>query len=80
MSKRASYREGVRWIARNDNAGTEDRVEDVSYYVSTLLLADLFGKEPEVVGADVMRERARYLDEIKAECAAKAATSEGGRA
>jgi hypothetical protein len=42
MSKRASYRFGVRWIAENDEPESVD-VEEVAGYVSTLLLADLFG-------------------------------------
>jgi len=51
------YRYGVHWIAANDNAGTDDGPEEISFYVSTLLLADLFGKDPEKVGADVDRKR-----------------------
>jgi hypothetical protein len=66
--KRASYREGVRWIAANDNAGQDrpgdDDVEDiVSGYVSTLMLADLFDVEPERVARDVMRERRKMGDQ-----------------
>ena len=40
--KRASYRQGVFWIAANDNSGSRDTLADVAGYVSTLLLADLF--------------------------------------
>ena len=56
MSRRASYRFGVQWIADNDEPGDLDP-EDVAYYVTTLLLADLFGKEPEAVAADIVRRR-----------------------
>jgi hypothetical protein len=54
--RRASYRAGVRWIAENDEP---DSMEpgDVSYFVSSLLLADLFEVEPERVGRDVVRQR-----------------------
>jgi len=60
VMKRASYRVGVQWIADNDE--TFDRgqtVEDISGYISTLLLADLFGVEPARVAADVVRIRAK---------------------
>jgi hypothetical protein len=57
--KRASYREAVRWIAYNDDPGANDAQdpEVVVHYVSTLLVADLFGKEPEAVAADIVRLR-----------------------
>ena len=56
--RRPSYRFGVRWIAETDEPECLD-VEEVSGYISTLLLADLFGKEPEKVAADVVRLRKR---------------------
>jgi hypothetical protein len=60
--KRASYREGVDWIALNDNAhddgpGNPDGERNVAGYISALMLADLFGVEPERVARDVMRRR-----------------------
>ena len=51
--KRASYREGVAWIAMNDETGSGHSAEDIAGYVSTLLLADLFNVEPEKVASDV---------------------------
>lgn len=62
-AKRASYREGVAWIACNDDLGSADAmdVEQVAYYISTCLLADLFGKSNEVVAADVVRYRRKHL-------------------
>lgn len=59
---RPSYRVGVEWIALNDNAGedrpgNEDAEENVAGYISTCLLADLFGVEPKRVAKDVMRMR-----------------------
>lgn len=56
--KRASYRAGVRWIALNDEPCNLDE-EEVAYTISALLLADLFEVEPERVGRDVVRIRAR---------------------
>lgn len=57
-SQRASYRYGVAWIARNDEPEDRD-VENVAGYISTTLLADLFGKDQDVVAADVVRYRER---------------------
>ncbi len=72
ITKRASYREGVEWIALNDNAGGDSpktcgrdgeaqRVmrENIAGYVSTLLLADLFGADPLKVAGDIFRVRAQ---------------------
>ena len=53
---RASYRHGVRWIAENDEPDSLE-ADEIEGYVSTLLLADLFGKEPETVAADIVRQR-----------------------
>lgn len=57
--KRASYRDGVAWIALNDGAGDTDRLDEavVAGQVSSLLLADLFGVEASRVGRDVVRYR-----------------------
>lgn len=60
--RHASYRRGVEWIALNDEAGSSD-AEDVAGYISTLLLADLFGVEPERVARDVVRYRENELKE-----------------
>ena len=55
--RRASYRAGVRWIAENDEVATDDSADTIAYYISSLLLADLFSVEPERVGRDVVRYR-----------------------
>jgi len=57
--KRASYREAVAWIALEDDAGSEDALdpEVVDGYVTTKLVADLFGVDSERVAADVVRYR-----------------------
>lgn len=61
MAKRASYREAVRWVAHNDSNGDADalELEAVSGLVTVGLVADLFGKTMEQVGAAVIRERKR---------------------
>lgn len=53
-----SYRRGVAWIAENDEPDSLD-LDDVAGFISTLLLADLWGKDPEVVAEDVVRYRVR---------------------
>lgn len=62
LRKRASYREGVEWIALNDDAGSPDaQVRDVvAGYISTCLLADLFGFARERVAKDVVRYRGKH--------------------
>ena len=54
--KRASYRVGVYWIAINDEPLDGDPAS-VAGYISTLLLADLFGVDPQRVAKDVLRQR-----------------------
>lgn len=57
MGTRASYRHGVRWIADNDEPLDLDAEGSVRFYVSTGLLADLFGKDPGDVAKDIVRVR-----------------------
>jgi hypothetical protein len=54
--KRASYRDGIAWIALNDEP-TEMDAQVVGGFISTILLADLFGVEPARVAEDVVRYR-----------------------
>jgi hypothetical protein len=74
VRQRASYREGVEWIACNDNVGEDDPLtagsdgpaqqairDRIASYISTALLADLFGADPAAVAADVFRARARFV-------------------
>lgn len=58
--KRASYREAVAWIAYNDSPGDDDDLEAVSGYVTTLLVADLFGVDAAKVARDVMKVRLTF--------------------
>lgn len=57
---RASYRFGVRWIADNDEPDQRD-LEEIAEQVSTLLLADLFDKDPYDVARAISRQRERDL-------------------
>lgn len=60
--KHASYRAGVAWIALNDEPIDTDP-ESIAGYISTTLLADLFGVDPAKVGRDIARYR--LMDEPK---------------
>ena len=53
------YKFGVAWIALNDESGTSDSLEigAVEGYPTTMLLADLFGKETSVVAKDIVKFR-----------------------
>jgi hypothetical protein len=53
---RQGYRFGVSWIGLNDEPETMNP-EEIAGMISVLLLADLFGKEPEAVAKDVVRYR-----------------------
>jgi len=53
---RASYRHGIDWIAYNDD-GAETDPDVIGSYMTTIMLADLFGKDPEVVAKAVAKKR-----------------------
>ena len=59
--KRASYRAGVDWIARNDSAGDSDALDPrvASELITSAFLADLFNVEADRIGRDVVRTRKR---------------------
>ena len=61
--KRRGYRFGVTWIADNDDPSELDP-EVVAGFISALLLADLFGVEPERVAADVIKARLKHAPEV----------------
>lgn len=57
--KRASYKEAIAWIALNDDAGGDEAL-DLEYtkgYVTTCLVADLFGVDTGKVGKDIVKYR-----------------------
>ena len=60
----ASYRIAVEWIALNDGAGDTPNGmawsaahDDVSGLVTVCLVADVFGKDQDLVADDVLRAR-----------------------
>jgi hypothetical protein len=62
-AKNASYRDGIEWIAFNDEPGSDD-VEEISDFISTCLLADLFGKPRTETAADILRYRKKHWQEL----------------
>lgn len=50
------YRFAVAWIAENDETAETD-LKAVSEQVTVLMLADMTGKDPEVVARDVLKAR-----------------------
>lgn len=59
--KRASYKEAIAWIALNDDAAGEEAfdIESVKGYVTTCLVADIFGVDQNKVGKDIVKYRKR---------------------
>ena len=77
VTQRPTYRRAVEWIALNDNAGDDDPVKcgrdgnaqaamrtNIAGYLSTVLVADLFGADADDVAADVFILR-RHLLQLK---------------
>jgi hypothetical protein len=63
--KRASYRHAIAWIAENDSAADDGAFDPrhASELVSSVLIADIFGVDPDRVGRDVVRYRKRTVRE-----------------
>ena len=57
--KRASYRAGIAWVAGNDEPEDLDAAS-VAGYISTGLLADLFGKDLDEVAEAIVRYRIKH--------------------
>jgi hypothetical protein len=57
--KRASYREAIKWIARNDESANDDDIEATRDLISVSLIADLFDVAAEIVAQEVHRKRAQ---------------------
>jgi hypothetical protein len=58
--RRPGYREAVRWIAENDDIQWTEEGEKAAdggyfYSVTCVMVADLFGKEPEEVARDIVK-------------------------
>lgn len=56
---RPSLQRAVEWIALNDNPADHEDVDAVAGYISTILVADLFGIEAEKVARKVVAYRER---------------------
>lgn len=56
---RASWKAAINWIAFNDNPGDNEGAEAVAGYLTSHLVADLWGREPIQVGRAVLRRRAQ---------------------
>lgn len=54
--KKPSYEFAIAWVAVNDDP-TEKDPQVVTDQISVVLVADLFGKEPEEVAADIIKLR-----------------------
>lgn len=63
-----SYRRMIAWMGDNDETGETD-VEIVASLISTVMVADVFGKEPVDVAKAVLRYR-RHEAKRRAELAA----------
>lgn len=66
----ARIREAIEWIADNDNNGEDtpenpDAEVNVAGYISTALVADLFGKSTEYIAEKVMAIRRRQTKEAR---------------
>jgi hypothetical protein len=57
--KRASYREAIAWVAKNDSGGSADAldVKEVSELITAVLVADIFDVPMDRVGRDIVRYR-----------------------
>lgn len=53
---RPTIKAAVAWIALNDEPGDLD-VESVASFISTLLVADLFGVAPVVIARKIVKHR-----------------------
>lgn len=55
------YKFAVAWVAENDNAGNGDSVEDIQSYITTALVADIYGKDDAKVAQDIAKYREENL-------------------
>ena len=60
--KRPSYKEAIAWIALNDAPGDDDAldIEATKCYVTSVLIADIFGVDDEKVGKDIVLFRKNH--------------------
>jgi hypothetical protein len=60
--QRASYRYAIAWIALNDNLGDDEAEDVLRGYLTVVMVADLFGVEPDRVAADVAKYRKKNCE------------------
>lgn len=53
FKSKAAYAEAIQWIADFDNSGDAELPDVLAGYLTVNLVADLFGKNPQIVGCDV---------------------------
>lgn len=61
------YALAIEWIAGNDNPGNEDTLHEILDYITTSLVADIFGREPIHVALDVKHARIRMSNREREE-------------
>lgn len=59
--KRASYKEAIAWVAMNDETA-DMNPESVKFFITSLLIADIFDVEEDKVGKDIVRFRKKNMD------------------
>lgn len=62
LVKTPSYKFAVQWIADNDNDVDLD-AELIQEYITTALIADMFGVSTQAVAVDIARRRMKYKRE-----------------
>lgn len=59
--KRPTLQAAVEWIAHNDAPADEHTLDELAGLLTVVLVADLFGVEPETVAQAVLAERKKAL-------------------
>jgi hypothetical protein len=62
--KRASYREAIAWIALNESPADGADQDAIASYMTTHLVADMFGTSDSRVAEDVARARMRHAKQV----------------
>lgn len=52
MARKTRYQRAVEWIAYNDEPNEYDE-DEIAGFISTCLVADMFGKDPMQVAQDI---------------------------
>jgi hypothetical protein len=71
--KRASYRDAIDFVAQNDSAECADAFDEeaVSFLVTAVMVAELFGVPPAKVSRDIVARRRKVFPEHYARLAGK---------